>query len=225
MNRSRALRATAAILATIALPLTTAGKCGSSSSSSNSSNSGSNSSSDCGYSWNPCSGSKGATPPPAPSASVALPTSGAVRWGDWKFGDCALSLWPAYVGLSMSDGHLVILASTACVGYQPTEIHVHITLQKWWSPGGPAGKKDFHDTGVTLADSTPPPLVILPREGEPPLSQQHKISDAIYCTPNSTTLAVPYRLRIDILGVSYGGHPIVTGGFGAAFVVSHWDCA
>lgn len=157
-----------------------------------------------------------------PSAHPTFTGSAPIRYGDWMFGQCSLSLWPAYVGLSFSDNHLVILASTACVGYQPQEIHIHLTLQKWWAPGG--GKSDYHDVGVNLADNTKPPLVILPPEGEPPLSEQHKISGSVLCTPNNLQKAVPYRLRIDIVGVSYGGEPIVTGGYGSAFIVSNADC-
>lgn len=159
-----------------------------------------------------------------PSAHPTFTGSAPIRFGDWMFGQCSLSLWPAYVGLSFSDNHLVILASTACVGYQPQEIHVHLTLQKWWAPGGPGTKSEYHDVGVNLADNTKPPLVILPPEGEPPLSEQHKISGAVLCTPNKLFKAVPYRLRIDIVGVSYGGEPIVTGGFGSAFIMSNFDC-
>lgn len=214
-----------ALTGSIGLTSTACTSAGGSSGSSHSNSGGSGS--DCGYSWNPCqsSGPDSGTSKDNKGSNQPGPSTGPVRWGDWLFGECSISLWPAYVGLNFSDGHLIILASTACVGYQPREIHVHITLQKWWAPGGVGTKSDYHDTGVTLADNTIPPLVILPRDGEPPLSEQHKISGSVVCTPNNLTKAVPYRLRIDIIGVSYRGEPIVTGGFGSAFIVSHWDCA
>ena len=222
----------AALAATAALVMTTAGTCDGSNGpdhpaggSSTIPQQKSTGNTDCGYSWNPCSGASA----PAggadrkPSAHPTFTGSGPIRFGDWMFGQCSLSLYPAYVGLTRSGDHLVILAATACVGYQPQEIHIHITLQKYWAPGG--ARSDWHDTGVTLADSTPPPLVILPPEGDPPLSQQHQIKDAVLCTPHPGGPVIPYRLQIDIVGVSYGGEPIVTGGYGSAFVTMNEDCA
>lgn len=174
------------------------------------------------YSW--CSNQPNRASAPAGGGHASSkPPSGAVRWGDWKFGDCALSLYPAYVGLTMHpSGNLVILASTACVGFQPREIHVHIALQRWWAPGGI--KHDWHDSGTVLSDSKIPPLVLLPPDGDPPLSEQHQIRTGIFCTPDATQQNVPYRLRIDILGVSYSGQPIVTGGYTSPLIISGRHC-
>jgi hypothetical protein len=223
MNHRRARRALTIAAVLTAIPLM-AGCPSSSSPSASKPASGSKPSMECLPNIDcPPAGAGAASPPGSSHGSPAF-SSAPIRWGDWKFGECAISLWPAYVGLTLqSSGHLVILASTACVGYQPTEIHTHITLQRWWKPGG-ATKSDWHDTGVTLADNTPPPLVRLPPEGEPPLSEQHKISGSVLCTPNNLSKAVPYRLRIDLVGVSYNGDPIVTGGYGSAYIVSNWDC-
>lgn len=177
---------------------------------------------DNGYSW--CSNGPDNQQQQQPSAHPTFTGSGPIRFGDWMFGDCSLSLWPPYTGLTLhASGNLVILASTACVGYQVSEIHVHLTLQRWWNPGG-SGHYDWYDTGVKLADNTIPPLVILPKDNEVPLSHQHQISGAVKCTPNPSSKAVPYRLLIDIVGVSYGGSPIVTGGYSAAYVITGWDC-
>lgn len=225
MNRSRAIRAISTAIVLPALILTTASTCDSNSSPSGSKkDSGSQPSQECLPNINcPPAGAGNASPSSGSKPSPAF-SSRPIRWGDWEFGNCAVSLWPAYLGLTMQpSGHLVILASTACVGYQPSEIHIHITLQRWWKPGG-ATKPEWHDTGVTLADNTIPPKVILPPEGEPPLSQQYKISGSVLCTPNDLSKAVPYRLRVDVVGVSYGGDPIVTGGYGSALIVTNWDC-
>lgn len=229
----RKRKAIIALLAAGVLPLTTAATCGSDGPSGPDHPAGGSTqipaqkntgNTDCGYSWNPCSGASAQPKSDGGSGSSANPPSGAVRWGDWKFGDCALSLYPAYVGLTMHpSGNLVILASTACVGFQPREITVHIALQRWWAPGGI--KHDWHDTGTVLTDATLPPLVILPPDGgDPPLSEQHQISTGVHCTSDATQQNVPYRLRIDLLGVSYGGDPIVTGGYTSPLIITGWHC-
>lgn len=220
--------------------------------------------SDCGYSWKPCATNQMSTAPDqssgaSPCASEytfdpcykASPTQSelppdhqqSATWGDMKFGDCSVSLWPARVGVGVIKGFYSIPdapsenstraaiygeASTVCVGYQPKEFIIHIHLQLWsfiTVPGDPHPKGAWNDSPgpqTVIASSALPPIgIINPRTGQPPFSMQH-----IYhvWTPCITSSTKTYRLLIDIVGVSYGGSPIVGGGNGQTFTSLPGDC-
>ncbi len=218
------------------------------------------SNSDCGYTWDPCTekGTFPATPDPntstyhsiydtdtpAPSSHSQPPLDHqqSATWGDMKFGDCSVSLWPARVGVGVTRGFYAVPnaptqngtraaiygeASTVCVGYQPKEFAIDIHLQQWsnvahgsapvWhdAPSGP------HDQAVLASSDIPPIGIINPATGQPPFSMQHIYHVWTPCLAGAT---VTYRLQIHIVGVSYGGSPIVGGGIGQTFTSLPGDC-
>lgn len=165
-------------------------------------------------------------------------------WGDMKFGDCSVSLWPARVGVGVIKGFYSVPdaptsqnhtraaiygeASTVCVGYQPKQFIIHIHLQLWsfiTVPGDPHPQGAWNDApgsrSVIASSQLPPIGIINPRTGMPPFSMQHIYHVWTPCVAASTKT---YRLLIDIVGVSYGGSPIVGGGEGATFTSLPGDC-
>lgn len=164
-------------------------------------------------------------PPPADHDQTAT-------WGDMKFGDCSLSLWPARQGLGAirryypssepqeengTQAAIVGEASSVCVGFQPKEFNLTITLEQWSSTkkGSPATWHEAPGFNSTVSSVDLPPIgIINPRTGMPPFSMQHVYHVFTPCIAGAT---VTYRLQITIVGVSYGGSPIVGGGTGATW--------
>lgn len=152
---------------------------------------------------------------------------GVFRWGDYKFGDCTLALFPGYMGLTVSQTHVVILAGTGCVGFQPRHVSITITLERWYSIGG--APRAWHPDSMAplLYDSDidgPPPLVIPAPDGSVPLGELHKISGSTPCKRDIQQGLSLYRIEANINGISYGGKPFQSGGHGATLAVHNSEC-
>lgn len=152
----------------------------------------------------------------------------AFRWGDYKFGSCTLALFPGYMGLTVSQAHVVILAGTGCVGFRPQHVNITVRLERWYSIGG--APRAWHDDGMAplLYDSDidgMPPLVIPAPDGSVPLSELHKISGSTPCKRDIQQGLSLYRVKVDIVGLSYSGKPIgPMGGEGFTLAVHNSEC-
>lgn len=150
----------------------------------------------------------------------------AFRWGDYKFGSCTLSLFPGYLGLTVSNAHVVILAGVGCVGFRPQVVNITMELQRWYSVAGEP--RNWHGAGkVIIYDSSidgGPNLVIPAPDGSVPLSELTQLKDAMPCVRDIQQGLSLYRLHITITGVSYGGSPINLGGDGSALAVHNIEC-
>lgn len=199
----------------------------------NQQSSGGSANSDCGYSWKPCP-SSGASAPEggghsSPRASKQpLPQSTtAFRWGDYTFGNCALSLFPPYYGLTISNAHVVVLTGTGCVGYLPQEVRIQLELQRYYSVAGEP--RNWHSAGLVLIyDSSidgPPPLVIPHPDGTVPLTELHPIKGSMPCVRDISQGMSLYRLQITITGTSYDGKPFgPVGGDGSTLLAHNSEC-
>lgn len=150
----------------------------------------------------------------------------AFRWGDYKFGSCTLQLFPGYLGLTVSNAHVVILAGVGCVGFRPQVVNITMELQRWYSVAGEP--RNWHGAGkVILYDSSidgGPNLVIPAPDGSVPLSELTQLKDAMPCVRDIQQGYSLYRLNITITGTSYGGSPISLGGTTSVLATHNSEC-
>lgn len=150
----------------------------------------------------------------------------AFRWGDYKFGSCTLALFPGYMGLTVSNAHVVVLGGTGCVGFRPQSVSITMTLERWYSVGG--APRAWHDAGLVILYNSDidglPPLVIPAPDGSVPLSELHQLKDAIPCVRDIAQGLSLYRLNVKITGISYSGKPFGSGGEGATLAVHNSEC-
>lgn len=187
---------------------------------------------DNNYSWcsnNPDNSSQSNSQPS--SGSHSTPDMSSHRWGDYKFGDCGVSLYPPTIGLTLTPGTIPTVdlrAGTACVGYPPKEFTLHIHIYRWVT--NDAGKAPYWHEIFTdpwpIADHSLPPVATLGPDGEIPWALQRQITARVACTPNNVKgQPTLYKLQIDMLGTSISGEPIVGGGETTPVVVPWDDCA
>jgi len=151
----------------------------------------------------------------------------AFRWGDYKFGSCTLELFPGYIGLTIRDAHVVVLAGTGCVGFRPQHVNITLTLERWYSIGGEP--RAWHEAGVPILYNSEidgdPNLVIPAPDGTVPLSHLTQIKGAFPCKRDIQQGFSLYRLNVLIAGVSYSGNPIgPMGGQGSSIIAHNSEC-
>lgn len=151
----------------------------------------------------------------------------AFRWGDYKFGSCTLELFPGYLGLTISDAHVVVVAGTGCVGFRPQNVSIKMTVERWYSEGG--APRAWHDAGLIVIYNSDidggPNLVIPAPNGSVPLSHLTQLKDAIPCKRDIQQGFSLYRLNIVITGISYGGTPFgPLGGQGSVITAHNSEC-
>jgi len=234
MNRRSALISASLATFLIIAPLTQADGCGANNGPSTPATQAKQScpANDNGYDW--CSNNPNTktttNSQPTSGSSVSTPDMSSHRWGDYKFGDCGVSLYPATIGLTLTPGVIPTVdlrAGTACVGYPPKEFTLHIHIYHWQTP---AGKHPYWHEIVTdpwpIVDHSLPPVAALGPDGEIPWALQHQITGRVACTPNNVKgQPTLYKLQIDMLGTSISGEPIVGGGETVPVIVTWNDCA
>jgi hypothetical protein len=187
----------------------------------------------------PSGSSGGSTAAPAPKSSFCVPESGTcgggqgggasapaktppsggvTLYGDYKFGDCSISLWPAQIGLTVvrnafrynPTGGIQAVVSEVCVGYTPSELTSHFSIERFYSayqPGHPAPAPKWHAVKTFVTSQLPQIGLPDPFTGQVPFALQSRYSFTAGCIDGGV-----YRLRVDLLGLSLSGGLISLGG-------------
>jgi hypothetical protein len=164
---------------------------------------------------------------PKPSKQPLPQDTNVFRWGDYRFGSCTLALFPSYLGLTISQAHVVVLAGTGCVGFRPKEVSITINLERWYSIEDQP--RNWHAAGLVILYNSDldglPPLVIPGPDGSVPLSELHQLKDSIPCKRDVQQGMSLYRLNIVITGISYKGDPFgPLGGHSSTIIAHNSDC-